>query len=668
MTLAASGGTTAGTVVQATDSRLSDSRAPSGAAGGDLGGTYPNPTLNTITTAGKVSGNAITSGTIGGTTVFNSSGNVQTSGVLRLYDAGPTNYVNFKAPTSVTSNYTLTWPAAAPSVSGYVLTSDTSGNLSWSAPASGGGGGTVTSVTGTAPISIGGTATDPVVSVTAATTGAAGVVTLAASGGTTAGTVVQATDSRLSDSRAPSGAAGGDLGGTYPNPTLNTITTAGKVSGNAITSGTISGSTAINTSGLIQTSNAVRLFDSGPTNYVSFKAPSTVTSNYTLTWPAAVPGVAGYLLSSDTSGNLSWVAPAAGGGGTVTSVTGTAPISIGGTATDPVVSVTAATTGAAGVVTLAASGGTTAGTVVQATDARLSDSRAPSGSAGGDLGGTYPSPSVAKIQGTAVSSTAPSSAGQVLRYNGTTQFAPAFLGIADIKSTITPFGGAFASAGCTASQTLYWQSATDTFQCQTVSVGASNFGSQSQNAFLAGPSSGGAGAASFRSIVSADLPTSGVTAGTYNSVTVDAYGRVTTGSNVATVSGSGTANKVAMFSASSTLADSIITQSGTNQIGIAGQINSIGSTNQTSNLPTINFNVGNTVYASGNCQAITLQNMVDGGSYSLTMKGTSGTCTFTSSGDTVHYAGGASGLTISAHTVFSFMKMGTDVYVTWITF
>lgn len=209
------------------------------------------------------------------------------------------------------------------------------------------------------------------------------------------------------------------------------------------------------------TANELRMKD-GTTNTVKLKAAAT-SANYALQFPAAAPA-AGQSLQSDASGVLSWVTAAAGSLTDVLSGTGISVTGTGATRTVNLANtaVTAASYGSATQVpsfTVDAQGRLTAAANV--TIAGVT----PGGAAGGDLSGTYPNPTVAKIQTVAVASAAPS-VGQVLKYISS-NWAASTIELNDLKAS-DGTTSSVASAACTASQSLYYDVATKSLKCQAI--------------------------------------------------------------------------------------------------------------------------------------------------------------------------------------------------------
>ena len=83
---------------------------------------------------------------------------------------------------------------------------------------------------------------------------------------------------------------------------------------------------------------------------------------------------------------------------------------------------------------------------------------------------------------------------------------------------------------------------------------------------------------------------------------------------------------------------------------------------------TINFSTGNLQYTTQSCGDFVLSNMSDGGSYTLAIKGTlSAICRFTATGLlTVRYPPDHQATISGKHTIYSFMVIGADVYISWI--
>jgi len=181
-------------------------------------------------------------------------------------------------------------------------------NTQWTTPATG----TVTSVTGTAPIVSSGGAT-PAISVTAASTSASGVVQLSDSTSTTSSVLAATpTAAKAAYDRGSTGVTDAAAAQTTANAAIpkSTVTTAGDVI-------YATGSAAVTRLGI---------------------------------------GTAGQVLTVNSGATATqWTTAASGG---VTSVTGTAPIVSSGGAT-PAISVTAASTSASGVVQLSDSVSTT---------------------------------------------------------------------------------------------------------------------------------------------------------------------------------------------------------------------------------------------------------------------------------------------------------------------
>jgi hypothetical protein len=223
------------------------------------------------------------------------------------FTGGTSYYVGFKATTTLSTTTVYTWPANYPPSSDYYLTSDNEGNMFWKSLAAAGLG-DITAV--------GDCANGECFTGTPAGTG----TTLWFKSGTNTGALTIDSLTANATYTLPAVSAG-----VYYFTLSTSTLTANRipiVSGNYTLADNPNLTWDSTNLGLVVGSNGnrgqLRIY-SNNANYLVFTPASALSSTVTYTWPTA-PSVSGYILTSDTSGNLSWTAPSSLGLGDITAV------------------------------------------------------------------------------------------------------------------------------------------------------------------------------------------------------------------------------------------------------------------------------------------------------------------------------------------------------------